>query len=309
MKLSIISAAYNEEEVLPRFIDRCERVGERLLGETRIEDYEVIIVNDGSTDNTWEIIRESHKRNQRIKGVRFSRNFGHHGAITAGLDFAKGDFIVYLDSDLQAQPEDIPGIFEEFLRGFDVVWGVARARKDSWSIQLGSRFFYWIFNKIAGVSIPREAVIAGCSKIVAENIKRLREVRQFALAQWAYVGFRTSFVEVEKKEREGGSVKYSLAKRANLALAGLIGFSKLPLKIASLVGCVMSFVGIALGVYIVFRKLAYGISIAGYASLFAAITFFFGIQFLLLWILGEYLGIVVDEVKKRPVYIIAEVVD
>jgi dolichol-phosphate mannosyltransferase len=309
IKLSIISAAYNEEEVLPYFIERCERMAESLLAARSIDDYELLIVNDGSTDDTWMIIQEHNKRNHRIRGVRFSRNFGHHSAITAGLDYAKGDFIVYLDSDLQAQPEDIPRVFEEFLKGFDLVWGVAGERRDSFPIRLGSKVFYWVFNKIAGVRIPKEAVIAACSRVVAENIKKLKEVRQFSLAQWTYVGFRTSFIEVEKEERARGSIKYTLMRRVNLALGGLMGYSKLPLKVSSVVGCIMSFIGIASGVYIVLRKILFGIAIAGYASLFAAITLFFGIQFLLLWIMGEYLGIVVDEVKKRPSYIIAEVVE
>ncbi len=309
MLLSIISPAYNEEEVLPHFIERVEKVCNNLLTDKEIRDYEVIIVNDGSTDNSWNIIKENHKKNSRIKGVRFSRNFGHHSAITAGLDHAKGDFIVYMDSDLQAQPEDIPRIFREFLNGFDVIWGVAKERKDTFLITLGSKVFYWIFNKIAGTKVPKEAVIAGCNRIVAENIKRLKEVRQFSLAQWTYVGFKTSFIEVDKKERFKGAIKYSFFKRVNLALVGLIGFSKFPLKISSLVGFVMSSIGFLFGVYIVLRKLLLGIPVAGYASLFAVITFFFGIQFLILGIMGEYIGIIIDEVKKRPIYIIAEVLE
>jgi glycosyltransferase involved in cell wall biosynthesis len=309
MKLSIISPAYNEEEVLPYFILRVEKVCEKLLADDEIKDYEVVITNDGSTDNTWDIIKENHARNSRIKGVKFSKNFGHHSAITAGLDHAKGDFIVYMDSDLQAQPEDIPRTFREFLNGFDVVWGVAKKRKETFLITLGSKAFYWIFNKIAGTKVPKEAVIAGCSRIVAENIKRLKEVRQFSLAQWTYVGFRTSFIEVDKKERLKGIKKYSFIKRVNLALVGLIGFSKFPLRISSFMGFMMSFIGFTSGIYIILRKIILGISVAGYASLFAAVTFFFGIQFLILGIMGEYIGIIIDEVKKRPVYIVAEILD
>jgi dolichol-phosphate mannosyltransferase len=309
MKLSIISPAYNEEEVLPYFFERIEKVCESLIVGREIKDYEVVIVNDGSTDNTWNIIEESHLRNQRIKALKFSRNFGHHAAITAGLEYARGDFVIYMDCDLQAQPEDAPKLLREYLKGIDVVWGVAKERKDTFLIKLGSRIFYWIFNTIAGMKIPKEPVIAGCSKVVAENIKRLKEVRQFSLAQWTYVGFKTSFIEVDKKERYKGKMKYRLLKRVNLALIGLIGFSKLPLKISSFIGFFMSFVGFIFGLYIVIRKLIFGISVPGYASLLASITFFFGIQFLILGIIGEYIGIIIDEVKRRPSYIIEAVLE
>ncbi len=309
MMLSIISPAYNEEAVLPHFIERIEKTCNSLLTHQDIKNYEIIIINDGSTDNTWDIIRKNHERNNRIKGVRFSRNFGHHSAISAGLDHAKGDFIVYMDSDLQAQPEDIPKLLKEFLKGFDIVWGIAKERKDTFLVMLGSRIFYWIFNKISGTKVPKQAIIVGCSRVVADNIKRLREVRQFSLAQWTYVGFRTSFIEVDKKERLKGIKKYSFIKRVNLALVGLIGFSKFPLKISSFIGFMMSFIGFTSGIYIILRKIILGISVAGYASLFAAVTFFFGIQFLILGIMGEYIGIIIDEVKKRPVYIVAEILE
>lgn len=309
MKLSIISPAYNEDEVLPYFIERVENVCNELVEKGNINTYEVIIVNDGSYDRTWDIIKQNNGRNSKIRGIKFSRNFGHHAAITAGLDYAKGDFVVYMDSDLQAQPEDIPRFLNEFRNGYDVVWGVTKERKDSFLVSFGSRVFYSIFNKIAGTKVPKDAIIAGCSRKAAENIKSLKEVRQFAVAQWTYVGFNTSFIEVEKKERFRGSIKYSLLKRINLALIGLIGFSKLPLKISSFLGFFMSLIGMTLGTYIVLRKLLLGIPVAGYASLFAAITFLFGIQFLILGIIGEYIGIIIDEVKRRPVYIVEDILE
>jgi dolichol-phosphate mannosyltransferase len=309
MKLSLISPAYNEEEVLPYFITRVEDVFNNLLKNNDIDDYEIILINDGSTDHSWDIIKESRMKNSKIKGIRFSRNFGHHSAISAGLDYAQGDFVVYMDSDLQAQPEDIPRILQEFQRGFDIVWGVSKERKDTFFIMLGSKVFYWIFNKISGVKVPKKAVIAGCSKIVADNIKRLQETRQFSLAQWTYVGFKTSSVEVDKQERLRGAKKYGFFKRVNLALVGLVGFSKFPLKISSFIGFIMSIIGFSSGLYVILRKIILGISMEGYASLFAAITFFFGILFLILGIMGEYIGIIVDEVKRRPVYIVAEVLE
>jgi len=307
LKVSIISPAYNEEEVLPFFIERVEKVCEKLSNTARVKDYEVLIIDDGSTDNTWAIIKNSHVRNQKIRGIKFSRNFGHHGTTVAGLDHATGDFIIFMDSDLQAQPEDIPKLLDEYSKGNDLVWGIARERKDNFLITLSSKLFYWVFNKIAGVKIFNENVMAGCSQVAAGHIRSMREVRQFAPAIWKYVGFRNSVIELEKKGRFKGSVKYNFKKRLNLALVSVVGFSKFPLKISSVLGFIMSLVGISLGVYIVIIKFIRGIPVPGYTSLFASLMFFLGIQFLILGILGEYVGIILDEVKRRPIYIAEEV--
>jgi dolichol-phosphate mannosyltransferase len=306
MKLSIISSAFNEEEVLPHFISRAEGVCNLLVKEGRVVDYEIVIIDDGSIDNTWEIVRENHGRNSRIKGVKFSRNFGQHSSILAGLDHTDGDFVVFLDSDLQAQPEDIPKLWQEFSKGYDMVWGVAKERRDNVLVKVGSKAFYWIFNKIAGMKLPKEPVIAGASRSAVQHIRKLREVRQFSLAQWVYVGFKTSYVEVDKKERFKGAKKYNFIKRFNLAVVSIVGFSKLPLKISNFLGFIMSFVGLALGCYMIGRKFLMGIAVPGYASIIASIMFFFGLQFLILGIMGEYIGIIIDEVKRRPVYIVEE---
>lgn len=309
MKLSIISSAYNEEEVLPYFIKRTEKVCEDLLKDLVIKDYEVIIVDDGSIDNTWNIIKQHNKSNSHIKGVKFSRNFGHHSAVLAGLDHAKGDFMVFMDSDLQSQPEDVPKLLQEFFKGFDVVWGIAKERRDSFLIKFISKIFYWVFNKIARVKIFKETVMAGCSRLAVKHIRKLREARQFSPALWMYVGFKSTSIEVDKKERFRGAIKYNFFKRANLAIVGVVGFSQLPLKISNFLGFIMSFIGFALGFYIIARKLLLGIPVPGYASLIATITFFFGLQFLILGIMGEYIGIIIDEVKRRPIYIVEKILE
>jgi dolichol-phosphate mannosyltransferase len=309
MKLSIISPAYNEDEVLPHFIGRTEKVCDNLLKSQAITDYEIIIIDDGSTDNTWGVIDKNHRRNANIRGVKFSRNFGQHSSILAGLDHADGDFVVFLDSDLQAQPEDIPNLLQESFKGYDMVWGVARERKDTFIIRASSRIFYWIFNKIAGVRVPKEPIIACASKRAVNHIRKLREVRQFSLAQWVYVGFKTTYIEVDKKERLKGEVKYNFLKRANLAVISIVGFSKLPLQISNFIGFFMSLIGLGLGFFMVSLKLFLGIPVPGYASIIAAITFFFGIQFMILGIMGEYIGIIMDEVKRRPIYIVEEILE
>lgn len=309
MKLSIVSPAYNEEEVLPYFFERVEKVCNGLMEQGGIKNYELIIIDDGSLDSTWNIITEAHHRNSNIKGVRFSRNFGHHSTTVAGIDHAQGDFVIFMDSDLQAQPEDIPKLLQEFRKGFEIVWGVAKTREDNLFIKLSAKIYYWLFNKIAGVRILKENVMAGCSKVAAKHISQLREARQFAPAIWQYVGFKSSVVEIDKKKRFKGTMKYNFRKRMNLARVSVLGFSKFPLQISSVIGFFMSFIGILLGCYIVFVKLFYGIPVPGYASLFASIAFLLGIQFLILGVIGEYIGIIIDEVKKRPIYIIEEILD
>jgi polyisoprenyl-phosphate glycosyltransferase len=306
MKLSVISPAFNEEEVLPFFIDRLNAVFSNMIRNNSISNFELIIVDDGSIDNTWSIIKQNNSQTPQIKGMRFSRNFGHHSAIAAGLEHATGDVIIYMDSDLQAQPEDIPKLLSKFSEGIDVVWGVASKRDDSFLIKFCSSLFYKLFNKIAGVSVPRGIVMAGFSKKVVDNINKLKEVRQFSLAQWSYVGFASASIPIEKMGRFKGSAKYSFLKRLSLALNGVIGFSTLPLKISSYIGFIMAPIGLILGMYVVLRKLLFDIPVIGYASIFAAMTFFFGIQFLILGVLGEYIGIITAEVKKRPRYIIRE---
>jgi polyisoprenyl-phosphate glycosyltransferase len=303
-KLSIISAAFNEENILPVFIERTVKVCSGLVDSEDLDSYELIIVDDGSNDKTWQTIEDSHMENSNIKGLKLSRNFGQHAAIMAGLDQAEGDYMIYLDSDLQAQPEDIPKILRELCGGCDVAWGVASERNDGIVAKVGSKIFSWFFRKASKLHIPGNAVIGACSRSAADNIRQLREFNRFSLGLWSYVGFKTAYVDVEKKSRFSGPARYNFMRRLKLAISSIVGFSAFPLRLASLLGFVMACVGILLGSYVIYRKLFLGIALAGYASLFAVITFFAGLQFLLLGIIGEYVGIILSEVKRRPIYIV-----
>lgn len=308
-KLSVITTAFNEEVGLHHFVDRVSSVCRELVTSGIISDYEIVIVDDGSFDKTWDSIRQAHEKNKCVHGIRFTRNFGHHAAIMAALDHATGAHIIYMDSDLQAQPEEIPRLLQKFQAGYDVVWGVAAHRQDSWVATIGSRVFRWLFKRFSKFDLPRNAVMGGCSRRAAESIKQLREFNRFSLAIWSYVGFKTAQVIVEKKKRLAGNSKYSILQRVKLAVASIVGFSIFPLKIASILGFVMASVGILLGTYVIYRKIVLGIALAGYASLFAAITFFAGLQFLILGILGEYIGIIMSEVKGRPAYLVEQILE
>jgi polyisoprenyl-phosphate glycosyltransferase len=304
IKLSIISAAYNEESVLPFFIESVVNVCRNLIKTKQISNYEIMLVDDGSIDNTWAIIERAHAGNKRIKGIHFSRNFGHHSAIAAGLDHADGDIIVYMDSDLQAQPEDIPAIIAQFNKGYDMVWGTASKRNDSFIASAGSRLFHWLFNKVTRLKLPNQVVISACSRKAADHIKKLGEFNRFSLALWTFVGFKTACLPVTKNCRLRGEKKYNILSRSRLAISSLVSYSTFPLRLSSILGFVMAIIGITLSCYIVYRKLFLDIPFPGYTSVFAAITFFSGIQFLILGIMGEYIGIIMTETKRRPIYII-----
>lgn len=306
MKLSVISPAYNEEEVLPYYFDQVEKVCNRLMTEGIISDYEIIIIDDGSTDDTWNIIHTSNKKNGHIRGIKLSRNFGHHNAISAGLMQSEGDFTILMDADLQANPDHIPDFINAFRNGSDMVWGIAKQRKGDFLVTLGSQIYYWFFNKISGIKIPKNAIMIAASRRALDQILKLKEVRQFTIAQWMYVGFKTSYIPMERRSRLKGSAKYTFLNRIRLALISIVGFSKVPLKISSWLGFMMFLVGTSSGIYIIIRKVFYGISVSGYASLFSAMTMLFGVQFFILGIIGEYMGIVIDEVKSRPRFVIEE---
>lgn len=280
---------------------------EKLLKESEIEDYEILVVDDGSKDKTWNLIKENHERNSRVKGIKFSKNFGHHSAITACFDFSEGDFTIFMDSDLQAQPEDFPKLIKEFKNGFDVVWGVASEREDSFLVKLTAKYFYKFFNKVTGINTPRDIVFACFSKKVILSIREFREFKRYSHAIWSYVGYKNSIVKVRKEGRFTGEIKYSFTKRISLAIVSLIGFSKFPLRMVSIIGFVTSAFSIVLSIYMILKKLFLGIDTKGFAAIIVTISFFFGILFLILGIIGEYIGIMLDEVKNRPLYLTEEI--
>ncbi len=306
MKLSVVAPAYNEEEVLPEFINRVTSLLELLMKSGKITDWELIIVDDGSTDNTWNIIREAHSRNPRIKGIKLSRNFGHHNAITAGLRSSKGDLTIFMDSDLQARPEDIPLILDEYLNGYEVIWGIASEREDSLFVKLTSKLFAKLFNKMSPVYVPGDVVMVGFSKRALNYINEIREVDRYLDGLWAYVGFRSKEVKLKKEARKGGKPKYTFSKRLKLALYATISFTKGPLRLATYLGIFSAILGLSLGIYIIIKKLVWNTTLPGYASIFSAITIFFSMNFIILGIIGEYIGVLVDEVKSRPLYIVEE---
>ena len=298
---SAIIPVCNEEENLAHLYARLSSVMERL------GTYEIILVDDGSRDNSWPIIKELHEKDKRVKGVSFSRNFGHHIAITAGLDHANGQTIILMDGDLQDQPEEIPKLWEKLREGYDLVYGIRKVKKDSLPKRLNSFLFWWFLNKLSGIDIPRnQTLLRIFDRKILNVLKDMRERARFVHGMIAWTGFRTAVLEVEHAPRERGVSKYNMVKLFRLAFNAVTSFSVVPLRLATYLGLLSAGVGLCYAFYFLYKKIFLGIPVLGYASIIVAVLFVGGVQLLILGIIGEYLGRVYQEVQARPIYILKD---
>lgn len=299
--LSIIVPMFNEEDVLPILFDR---LGQFLgnLGES----YEIICVNDGSTDGTARILADAHEHDRRIKVVNFSRNFGKEIALTAGLDVASGRAVVPIDADLQDPPELIESFLEKWREGFDVVYAVRHRRNTDTAMKRWSAIkFYKIINRLSGVPIPANTGdFRLMDQRVVRSITQLREHNRFMKGLFAWVGFRHAEVLYDRPERAAGQSKFNYWRLWNFALDGITGFSTVPLRIAGYVGMLTALAAIIYGIFLIVRTLIYGVDVPGYASLMVAVLLIGGLQLVVLGVIGEYLGRLFDEARKRPLYIV-----
>lgn len=300
-ELSIVIPVYNEEGNLPGLYIRLINVLENELKTT----HEIIFIDDGSKDNSWNIIKDLHKKNANVKGIKFSRNFGHHIAITAGMDYAKGDSVILMDADLQDQPEEIPKLYHKYKEGFDVVFGIRKERQHSFLKRTNSKVFIWLMNKIVNSDVPINSnVFRIMNRKVVDTINQFRERERFITGLISFVGFKQIGVEVEHGERYSGKTKYTFTKLLKLAFNTLSSFSYKPLQIASIFGAIISFISFIFIIYLVIRKLFFNIGVMGWTSTIVIILFIGGIQMLFLGMLGEYIGRIYAESQKRPLYII-----
>jgi glycosyltransferase involved in cell wall biosynthesis len=298
---SVIIPVCNEEENLSALYDRLSTV----LG--KLGTYEIILVDDGSRDRSWMGIKELHEKDGRVKGVSFSRNFGHHIAITAGLDYAEGRMIILMDGDLQDQPEEIPKLWDKLREGYDLVYGIRKVKKDSLMKRFNSFLFWWFLNKLSGIDIPRnQTLLRIFDKKILDVLKDMRERARFIHGMIAWTGFRTTLLEVEHAPRERGVSKYNMVKLFRLAFNAITSFSVVPLRLATYLGLISSGVGFCYALYFLYKKIFLGIPVLGYASIIVAVLFVGGVQLLILGIIGEYLGRVYQEVQARPIYIVKD---
>lgn len=300
-EFSVIIPIYNEEENVRELHRRLGTVMEKL------GTHEIIFVDDGSSDKSWQIIRELHEKDSRVKGLSFSRNFGHHIAITAGMDHVQGKAIILMDGDLQDPPEEIPKLYRKLKEGYELVYGIRKEKKDSILKRLTSFVFWWFISSFSGINIPRnQTLLRIFDRKILDALNSMRERSRFIHGMIAWTGFKTALQEVEHALRERGKSKYNVIKLFRLAFNAITSFSTFPLRLATYLGLLSAGIGLIYGFYFLYKKIFLGIPVLGYASIIIAVLFIGGVQLLILGIIGEYLGRVYQEVQARPIYVLRE---
>ena len=301
---SIVAPVYNEQELVAEFCRRTVATLEQLH-----EPFEIVLINDGSRDRSPEIMRELHVADPRIKVLNFSRNFGHQLAITAGIDYAGGDAVVVIDSDLQDPPELIPSLIEQWKQGYQVVFAVRSEREGETAFKrMTASMFYRLIRRITNVDIP---VDTGDFRLmdrkVVKTLSQMREQKRFMRGLSVWVGFKQTGVFYKRDARKAGETKYPLRKMLKFAMDGITAFSYVPLQVATYTGFAVALLGV-IGILIVIalRLMSGGQQLAGQATTLVVVLFMGGVQLIFLGIIGEYLGRIYDEVKRRPLYIVAE---
>jgi polyisoprenyl-phosphate glycosyltransferase len=307
--LSIVVPLFNEEDNVTPLLERIVGIVERLEG---APSYEIVLVNDGSTDRTLERLRAEAARRPNLVIVNLSRNFGHQLAASAGLDIASGEAIVLMDGDLQDPPELIESFVARWRDGYDVVYAVRRTRKGESGFKVfTARLFYRTIKRLTKVSIPVDTGdFRLMSRRVVEALNRSRERHRFLRGMVSWVGFNQIGVEYDRDERHSGTTKYPLPKMLRFAIDGITSFSDVPLRFASYLGFISSVVAFVYALIVIGYKL-FSLHPPGYtpgwASTIVAVLFLGGVQLISLGILGEYIGRIYDEVKGRPLYLISEI--
>lgn len=300
---SVIVPMYNEEEVIGTTFERLKQVMDSLG-----ERYELIFVNDGSKDCSADIIKQLAEQHQEVVLIDFSRNFGHQIAITAGMDYARGDAIIIIDADLQDPPEVILQMIDKWRDGYEVVYGKRVKRKgETWFKKATAKIFYRTLRALTNVDIPADTGdFRLIDRKVCDVLKGLKEKNRFVRGLVSWIGFRQTSVEFVREERFAGVTKYPLKRMLRFALDAITSFSYKPLKIASYIGFTISFFSFIYLVIVVYQRLFTNTTTAGWASIVAINLLFNGIILILLGVIGEYIGRIYDETKNRPLYIVRE---
>jgi polyisoprenyl-phosphate glycosyltransferase len=302
---SIVVPAYNEELVIA---ESYKRLTEALSGLNN--DYELIFINDGSRDKTAPMIYELWQKDRRVKLISLSRNFGHQPAITAGMDYARGQAIVIIDADLQDPPRVILEMIEKWREGYQVVYGKRRKRKgETWFKKVTAKIFYRTLRSLTNIDIP---VDTGDFRLidrkVCDAMKSLPERNRYVRGLVSWVGFKQTAVEYDREERFAGETKYPLKKMIKFAKDGITSFSYKPLKLATTIGFFISLLSFLYILIVIYQKVFLGTTPIGWASIIAIVSFFQGLVLIMLGVIGEYIGRIYDEVKGRPIYVINEAV-
>jgi glycosyltransferase involved in cell wall biosynthesis len=300
----VVVPAFNEASGLDRFHQRLLRALDGL------GTWEVVYVNDGSTDATMAVIESLQRADNRIAVVSLSRNFGKETAITAGLDHAVGDAVVVIDADLQDPPELIPELITRWRAGFDMVYAKRRSRNgDSWLKRGTAQGFYRLMQRMGDLRLPEDTgYFRLMSRRVVDAVRQMREQHRFMKGLFAWVGYPTTYVLYDREPRCSGTSKWSYWKLWNLAIEGITSFTVMPLKLATYVGLAIALMSGVYAAQVIVKTLIIGNPVKGYPSLMTVVLFLGGVQLMFLGVIGEYLGRVFNETKQRPLYLVEQYV-
>ncbi|MGI8931789.1 MAG: glycosyltransferase family 2 protein [Sphingomicrobium sp.] len=307
VELSLVVPVKDEETAIGPFLARVVPVLAG-LDDPVAASFEILFIDDGSSDTTLEVIRAAHASDPRVRAVSLSRNFGKEAALSAGIDVARGKAVVPLDVDLQDPPEALPSMIAKWRDGFDVVYGVRDNREtDSFPKRLTADLYYRAHNWLSADKIPEHAGdFRLLDRRVVDVIRRMPERNRFMKGLFAWAGFRQAAVSYHREERKLGSTKYNYWKLWTLAIDGITSASTVPLRIWSYLGAFVALGALGYAIFIIVRTLTSGIEVPGYASMMVAVLFLGGLQLLSLGVLGEYVGRILTETKGRPLYVIRE---
>ncbi len=299
---SVVIPIFNEEEIIPELWQQLSDVLQRLDGSS-----EVIFINDGSIDDSWEMLKEINKQYPQVKIISFSRNFGHQCALSAGIDHAHGQAVILMDGDLQDSPEAIISFSRMWKQGYDVVYAIRKNRQEKWLKRLAFKSFYYIQRKLSGIVIPIDAgIFSLMDRKVILALRQMPEHNKYLSGLRAYAGFEQIGVYVERGPRYRGKPRVSVTKLFKLAFDGIFSFSTIPLKIATILGLVSAILSFIIGLIGLYVKFVLGQEFLSWAYGLTTTFFMGGIQLLSLGIIGEYIARIYDEVRQRPCYIINE---
>lgn len=311
--ISIVIPIYNEEENLHHLYDRISASAPEWK-----DEYEVVLVNDGSFDGSREILQTLVDKDSRIKVLHFSRNFGHQAAISAGIEYAKGDAVVIMDGDLQDPPEELNRFLNKWREGYEVVYAIRTKRKEGFFKKLAYKLFYRILHWISDISIPLDSgdFCVMDRKVVNVLKHEMPEKFRFVRGLRAFAGFKQVGVKYERHSRAAGEVKYTFRKLMGLALDGIFNFSTFPLRLATYLGVMLAIPSFLIGIFFIIHRIfdfeVFGFSPSdtpGMATLAVGMFFLFGIVLIIMGIIGEYIGRIFYEIKGRPFYVVDQVLD
>lgn len=301
MRLSVVVPIFNEEKVLPELLRRIRGALVTLPG----GPHEIVLVDDGSTDRTLEILDEAARQDERILVIALSRNFGHQAALSAALDHAAGDAVVVIDGDLQDAPEIIPDLVERYLAGYDVVYAQRAQRKEVWWLRLCFFLFYRVVSRLSDIKLPLDAGDCGLmSRRVVEQLRGMREHHRYLRGMRSWVGFQQTGIVVERSERQAGESKFSALKRFKFAVDGIFAFSIVPIRAASILGAFAMVLSGLFAIVTIYARVFLHETVRGFAALIVIMTFLSGVLLFFLGIVGEYVGRIYEEIKARPLYVV-----